>query len=200
MRARVFLLSLTLALAADAADYFRRLPAISTVYEGYREPDSVAARLRALPRCPAEGLWQMANGDGALFAIERENGEPTLAPTRLRMVMVRSPRRSILPGTLLGHLVATPQPGVYEARLYSGLAQRSGLNMARPFTLVIDPMHPDLLTFKPFRSPVKVNLFKLLPHMYRRGFTIQDSRPEGLDGAMRVSSGADSVPLSPVYL
>ncbi len=198
---RIFslLLLLLALLQARSADHLRSLPAVSTVIAGYESADGVSCRMAAMPLSPIEGLWQMANGDGALFAIVRAEPSTDIAPARLMMVMVRSPWRSIRPGTLLGHLVATPKPGVYEARIYASLAQRTGLSLPRPFSLVLGEDNA-LLTFKPFKSPLKVNLFRLLPYMYRRVVTLQDSRPEGLDGAVKVYPRPAAHPLSPVYL
>ena len=93
----------------------------------------------------------------------------------------------------------TPKRGVYEARLYSDVARRSGLNLPRGFTLKLSD-ESDLMTIQPFRSPIKFNLLRLLPYMYRRIVTIQDSRPENLDGAVKIFPRQDSHPLTPIYL
>lgn len=198
MRRLSVLLLACVATVACASDYLKNLPPMSTIIEGYENVDSVAARLAELPLCPAEGIWQMTGG-GALFAIERENMATELAPTRLRMVMVRSPWRTIRPGTLLGHLEPTVRPGVYEARIYSALARRTGLSVARAFTLKLNDER-SLMTFEPFKSPIKINVFRMLPYMYRRLVDVQKSRPDGLDGAVRVMPASESNPLTAVYL
>ena len=193
------LLALALAPALPAADFLGELPAMSTILPGYGAADSVEVRLSRLPLCPAEGMWQMAD-DGALFVIERADAaDPGLAPARLRIIMIRSPWRSIRPGTVLGHAVPTPKPGVYEARMYSSIAHRTGLNIPRKFLLSLNS-ESNLLTIEPFRSPLKLNLFRLLPYLYRRVLTVQDSRPRGLDGAVRVFPAESRHPLTPVYL
>lgn len=198
MKHFLYLLTLICYLSAGASDFLLRMPAVSTVLPGYSDADSVSARIAALPACPAEGVWQLPAG-GATFAIERCEPTTGVAPAQLRMVMVRSPWRSIHPGTLLGHLEPTAKPGIYEARIYSGLAQRTGLNLPRPFTLQLNG-DGTMLTFVPFKSPLKINLFRLLPYMYRRVVEPQKSRPEGLNGAVKIAPRADGHPLSPVYL
>ncbi len=198
MKRFFYLLTIVCYLSAGASDFLSRMPAVSTVLPGYGDTDSVDARISALPACPAEGVWQLPAG-GATFAIERCEATTDVAPARLRMVMIRSPWRSIRPGTLLGHIEPTVKPGVYEARIYSGLAQRTGLNIPRPFTLRIDD-DGTTLTFVPFKSPLKINLFRLLPYMYRRVVEPQKSRPEGLNGAVKIAPRADGHPLTPVYL
>lgn len=195
LSALTILFCLLLAPLSVRADYLHSLPDRSHVLEGYA--DSVQTRLSALPLCPAEGVWQMA-GDGALFAIERSCPSPSLAPDEMRMVILRSPCRRVRPGTVLGHVVPTARPGVYQARLYTSFARRTGLNIPRSFTLEVKN---DLLTFIPRRMPVKVNLLRLLPYMFRRVFTLQSSgAPENLNGAVRIFPARASHPLSPVYL
>lgn len=198
MKRLLLLPVLVFALAASASDFLRSLPTVSTVLAGYNDVDSVACRLAALPLCPAEGVWQMTDG-GATFAIERAEPSTAHAPARMRMVMVRSPWRSIRPGTVLGHLEPTARPGVYEARIYSGFAQRTGLSLPRAFSLKLNDERT-VMTFVPFKSPLKFNLFRLLPYMYRRVIEPQQSRPDGLDGAVRIAPAADGHPLTPVYL
>ncbi|MCM1309781.1 MAG: hypothetical protein NC301_01995 [Bacteroides sp.] len=186
-------------LQAGASDFLLRMPTVSTVLPGYNDRDSVEQRIAASPAAPIEGVWQMTAADGATFAIEREESSTDVAPSRLRIIMVKSPWRSIRPGTLLGHLEPTAKAGVYEARIYSGFAQRTGLNLPRPFTLKLND-DATVVTFEPFKSPLKFNLFKLLPYMYRRVVQLQRSRPEGLNGAVKIAPRGDGHPLSPVYL
>lgn len=194
----ISLLFALLAVGAHAGTFLKELPGVSAVVSGYDSPDSVARRLELLPLCPVEGIWQMTDG-GALFAIERAEPVTSLAPARMRMIMLRSPWRTVRPGTVIGHLQPTPKPGVYEARLYTDFARRSGLSIPRGFTLTLNS-EGSTMTFQPFKFFLKVNVFRLLPYMYRRVIEPQKSRPDGLSGAVKVAPAADGHPLSPVYL
>jgi len=198
-RPAVLLTLLACCLAAGASDFLRSLPEVSAVVGGYDDADSVATRLSRLPLCPVEGIWRMTAAGGATFAVERAEPSADHAPDRLLMIMIRSPWRSIRPGTILGHLEPTARPGVYEARIYSGFAQRTGLSLPRSFLLKLNADRT-MLTFSPFKSPLKLNLFKLLPYMYRRVVELQPSRPDNLSGAVKVTPVADGHPLTPVYL
>lgn len=192
------LLSLLLlgAVLSVRADFLHSLPSESRILPGYADADSVEMRLAELPLSPIEGIWQMAAG-GATFVIERAESSSDIAPATLRIVMLRSSRRSVRPGTVVGHAVTTAKPGVYEARLYTSFASKSGLASLRSFTL---ELNNDMVVITPFKSPIKVNIFRLLPYMYGRAVTLQTSRPEGLNGAMRVYPAPVGHPLSPIYL
>lgn len=198
MRKLATFLLLFVVFTAAAGDFLKSLPKVSATIAGYESADSVAERLSTLPLCPAEGLWQMTDG-GALFAIERNSPSTDLAPSRMRLVMVRSPWRTVRPGTLIGHLQPTPKPGVYEARLYTDFALRTGLSIPRGFTLTLNS-DASIMTIEPFKFFLKVNVFRLLPYMYRRVIEPQQSRPGGLTGAVKVAPATDGHPLSPVYL
>lgn len=189
---------LFVAISASAGGFLKSLPKVSAVLPGYEGADSVAARLSELPLCHAEGLWQMIDG-GALFAIERVQPSTDLAPAQMRMVMVRSPWRTVRPGTVIGHLQPTAKPGVYEARLYTDFALRTGLSIPRGFTLTLNS-EGSMMTIEPFKFFLKINVFRLLPYMYRRVVEPQQSRPSDLSGAVKVAPATDGNPLSPVYL
>lgn len=188
-------------LAAPANDYLKALPGLSTVVDGYTDPDSVRARMASEPLVAAEGMWQMLDG-GALFALERHI-DPSLPlaaqPAGFRLVMVKAPGRLMRPGTVIGHAVATADPAVYEARIYTDFAVENRLSVPRTFTLHLSA-DGSTLTFKPRKSRLTVNLFRLLPYMYRNVVRLRDNRPDNLDGAVRVYPETVSPRFGPRYL
>lgn len=168
------------------------------VLTGYSTVDSVAARLEQWPLCPAEGVWQMA-ADGAVFAIERETPSATeTMPRQLRLTIIRSPHRRVRPGSVMGMAHPTVKPGVYEAILNTRIAELGGLELPRRFLLTLNA-DGTALTLEPYKSSVKVNLLRLIPYLYRV-VRVQDSRPRGLDGAVRIYPTPAVNPLTPVYL
>lgn len=196
------LCSLTFALFAPLAlmaqGWLSQLPAHGTRLDGYDTRQEVCRRMERLPLAPAEGLWQMAQS-GAVFALERADADPTETfPRRMRLVVVSSPVRRILPGTLMGHAVPTVKPDVYEARLFTDIAEAGRLAAPRTFLLRLNDQG-NALTIEPVKRPFRVNLLRLLPYMYRSVVTPQQSRPDDLDGALRLYP-ADRVPIVPVYL
>lgn len=185
--------------ALSAADYLHSLPDASTVVEDlYDDVATVSARLSNLPLSVVEGVWQMVD-DGAVFAIERD--ESPREPYAYQMVMIQSPSRHVRPGTVLGHVVATVKPGVYEARMYTDFAVRTGLNIPRRFLLKVSGNDDACLTISPEQSKFRFNLWRLLPYMYRNLVRINSSaRPSDLDGAVRIYPPSASNPLVPRYL
>lgn len=204
---RLTLITAILILAASfngvqARDSFlKALPPCSTIEPGYGSADSVRARMASLPLTPVEGIWQMLDG-GATVAVERYLS-PDLPrdaqPGTYRMIMVKAPVRLVRPGTVIGHLKATARRGIYEARLYSDFARESGLSVPRTFYLHL-AADGTTLTFKPRKSPLKINLFSLLPYMYRRMVRLQDTRPDDLDGAIRIYPPVPAAGFGPRYL
>lgn len=165
---------------------------------GYSTVDSVASRLEQWPLCPVEGVWQMA-GDGAVFAIERETPSATeTMPRQLRLTVIRSSHRRVRPGAVMGTARPTVKPGVYEATLNTRIAELGGLELPRRFLLTLNA-DGTALTMEPYRSSVKVNLLRLIPYLYRV-VRVQESRPRGLDGAVRIYPSPAVNPLTPVYL
>lgn len=191
------------ALTAAAGNFLDMLPPQSAVAPGYTTADSVRTRMAAMPLCPLEGLWRMA-GDGALVAVE-SYCVPELPrsrqPSTFRMVMVKSPQRHIRPGTVIGHLVSTVRPGVYEARIYTAVAERTGLDIPGEFLLTLDD-NGVRLTFSRRKVRVRLNLNVMLPYMFRSMVRVRrDPRPEGLDGAIKVfPASVGQSPQKPCYL
>lgn len=150
------------------------------------------------PLSPAEGIWEMA-ADGAMFAIERvDDSDSETLPRELRIVILRSPLRRVRPGAVMGTARPTVKPGVYEARINTKISELGALSLPRKFTLTLNG-EQNAMTIQPFKSPVKVNFLRMIPYLYR-AVRLQDSRPEGLDGAIKIYPPQPVNPLTPVYL
>ena len=185
--------ALLVVMQVSAADFLHSMPDVSQQCQGYDDVASVCSRLGELPLSRVEGVWQMV-GDGAVVCVERVDD----SAQRFRVVMLRCPNRHVRPGTVIGHVVSTIKPATYQARLYTDLARTTGLNLARNFILTVSD--DDLrLTFTTTQR-VKVNLWKLLPYMYRHTVRVEDRTPSDLNGAVRLFPPSDVNPLEPRYL
>ena len=188
--------------ASTQADTFlESMPMASTRYPGEWHTDSVKARLNCLPLDQLEGLWRMS-ADGALLAIERWDN--TSAPATdlnsgYRIVMVKSPSRHPRPGTLVGYASATAKAGVYEARIYTSLTDRLTLERPRRFMIHLNGQE-NRFALRPVRTSIKMNLWRILPYMFRYSIQVKSNRPDDVDGATRVFPRSDSEPLTPRYL
>lgn len=189
------------ALSLHADTFLDSMPSSSTRYDGSWQADSVRSRLSQLPLDQFEGLWRMSQ-DGALLAIERHTD--TSAPasdmnTGYRIVMIQSPTRHPRPGTLVGYATATAKAGIYEARIYTSLTDRLGLERPRRFLIHIDNTG-SRFHIRPIRSGIKLNLWRMLPYMFRYSIRIKSDRPDDIDGATRVYPLSDAEPIAPRYL
>ena len=105
MRCLYVLLILVLALEAAAAGRLvEKLPPVAEVVAGYASEAQIKERMEQAPLHSVEGIWQFPS-TGAVVAVERDEARDKggLA-VRYRMVVVRSPQRTLRTGTVMGLL------------------------------------------------------------------------------------------------
>lgn len=175
------------------------VPDVSPVADGnYTDIDTVMARMAAAPMARVEGLWRFP-ADGALVAIEATSlgGAPSAA--HYRIVIVRSANRNLRPGTVMGYLWATSARDTFEARIYTRADKDARLLTApKQFTLRLGD-DETRLSFTRERHGVKVNFWRMLPYLFRYVVTPVDTRPDDLDGCVRVFPEPE-LPAEPRYL
>lgn len=168
-----------------AKRYIDTLPAESRIVEGYSNQDSVTQRLAELPLVSAEGIWQLTS-DGGVVAIERDknalhgDGDRVMA---LRMVVISSPNRAVRPGTVLGHLAPTADAEIYEAKIYTSMAEGGKLRNAKTFRLKAER---DALQFHRERKGLTVRWTRILPFMFSRMFDYEPDDHNDTDGLVRL--------------
>lgn len=199
LRTFILIAMLASATAIHATDKITsRLPQRSPVAEGYADRTTVERRLTRSGMARIEGIWTIPS-TGAEFAIERISGSSLGAEATIyRIVVLRMPDRAVRPGTLMGYLT----PGAaseFDAAIYTSSDATDGtLRKSARFTLCL---HDDgTLAFKRVRRRYDIELFRLLPYMFRR--VIRTRR--GDDGsasevAIRKFPQPD-IPLTPRYL
>lgn len=134
---------------------------------------------------PIEGVWRIA-GDGAVFAVLPGEGGDTF-----RLVIVDSPDMSVLPMTEFGTARRTAVAGRYDARLSASLT--SGAAVRRDRNLIISLRDDGTLIFEPYKKGLKLNLWRVLPYMFRFSVASQNTRPSDIDGAVRLYPAGDAV-------
>ena len=135
---------------------------------------------------PIEGVWRIA-GDGAVFAVlPGDGGDDTF-----RLVIVDSPDMSVLPMTEFGAARRTAVAGRYDACMSASLT--SGAPVRRDRNLIISLSDDGRLIFEPYTTGLKLNLWRVLPYMFRFSVAAQDTRPSDIDGAVRLYPAGDAV-------
>lgn len=140
---------------------------------------------------PIEGVWRMSGSEG-LFAVIADPGT-----IFFKLIVVDSPDRNILPGTVMGACTAAGRADCYDARIYTS-GDTGILSKPKRFTVTLDD--DGRLIMVPVTNKLKVNLWRFLPYMFRMTVTRVNNRPDNLDGAVRVFPPAAASPLTPRYL
>lgn len=133
----------------------------------------------------AEGVWRFVP-DGAVFAIVRE---PGAFSGRFRVVVLDSPDMSIPPGTEVGSAARTAVPGKYDVRLHLRPAgsRRLMAGFSDPSTFIMEVDPSGRLTLTGYRRGKRVKINRWLPYFFRLRVEDVDTRPQGLDGAVRLA-------------
>lgn len=139
-----------------------------------------------------EGVWRMS-GSEAMMAIVADHG--TIFH---KIVIVDSPDRNLLPGTIMGVCTALGRNNCYDARIFTSSAPFGILSKPKRFTLTLSD--DGRLIMEPITNKLKVNLWRFLPYMFRMSVVRVNNRPDNLDGAVRVFPDVNVSPLTPRYL
>lgn len=178
------------------------VPSRSSIVTGHEDMQSAKKLIDRLPLHHVEGIWQ-TTADGARVAIERwEGADCPVMPdgnTVYRLVIVDSPRKSLRPGTVMGYAVATARKGFYDAMIYTRQVKNT-LTAPKRYTLQLSD--DSRLSMTPVKKGWKVRVTPpRLFYLFRFSVTQQpDSRPQGLDGFIRVYPHPTGVPAEPRYL
>lgn len=160
------------------------IPETSERFKDY-ERGKVELRLQSMPLNNIEGIWQFP-ADGAQVVIERftpDNYRDDGA-TRYRLVVIQSPRLSVRPGTVMGYMIPSAKKGYYDARIYT--AFDGGLHLSTPTKFILKHSDDGRLSFVEHKTGVKVNLWRMVPYMFRYSISAQDNRPEDMNGCVKI--------------
>ncbi len=160
------------------------IPLISERLNSY-ERGNVETRLQSMPLDNIEGIWQFPT-DGAQVVIERfipDNYRDDGA-TRYRLVVIQSPRLSVRPGTVMGYMIPSAKKGYYDARIYTVFD--GGLHLSSPKKFILKHSDDGRLSFVEHKTGVKINLWRMVPYMFRYSISTQDNRPEDMNGCIKI--------------
>ncbi len=137
--------------------------------------DSVAASSE-----PASGYWRVAP-EGAVFICEPLPGHSG----SYSMKLLFSPDLSIRPGTFFGTMTQSGKTGVFDAELMLDPSKFKSREHRRTFTIEMNETS-DKMVFKAYHDRLKVNFGRLLPYFFRISVRRDNTRPENIDGAVRI--------------
>lgn len=140
------------------------LPPKSPVIQGY-DIETAKQRLDELPLQPIEGLWRYL-AEGMTLAIEQFS-DKECPDIGYRVIMVECDDMSVLPGTVIGYVTATPLDNKWHLWLYS---QRSRLTLCEPLECVATLSSDDAaLTFEPphWKVKLRINFARFLPSIFK---------------------------------
>lgn len=199
-RCRIFILLLSVVISsasAGAKRFVDRLPKTSYRIEGFTL-DSAMRRLSALPLHDIEGVWRFA-GESTVIVVERyDAGQSGMQDyvEGYRIILAESPNRALRPGTVIGYLAELGERGKFESKIYTSAAGQT-LLMPKKFNLELADGN-DRLIFERRKSAFSVNLWRLLPYLWRNAVH-PNQRRNPLRGCVRVFP-EPNIPLHPVYL
>lgn len=122
------------------------------------------------------GLWKIG-GDGATIAVLPQQGKMST----FDIVLIESPDMSVIPGEVIGELSSTGRPGVYDSSFYG---KKGPVNHVVRYIMTIDKSGRMELTN--YKKGKKVALWRWLPYLFRFSVTDRNTRPSGVDGAVKV--------------
>lgn len=175
----------------------RVLEATAATADGYTDIDSVEARMAARPLLPLEGVWELTT-DGAAIAIERMDGICRDHTSAYRITVISMPDRSIPPGTVMGVATETADRRKFDARIYT---RSTGERLSSPADFIISLDNDNSrLSMSHYRRGLKVNLWRMVPYMFRYSVGLRDERPRDLDGMVKTYPRQRSTATFPRYL
>lgn len=175
------------------------LPATSPApLPGYNDRTVVQKRIAASGPHRIEGIWRFPE-TGSTVAIEREdNNRAHPGAVTYRMIVMRSDNRSIRPGTFMGIITPSVKSDVFDASIYTSSHRNSSLDSPRRFTLTLAEKG-DRLVFSRVKSKFSLNLWRILPYMFRYAVRRNNNTGEAPEGCVKIFP-APAVPAEPRYL
>lgn len=154
--------------------------------------DSLRERFDSMPVSSIEGIWQLTE-DGGIIAIVRDDDNGR----HYSIIAVDSPDRAVMPGSVMGKVSRLAKQGYYDGEIMTSV-DAGGLKLPKRFTLHMnDDSH---ISFLKVNKGLRVNVWRLLPYMFRRSVREVDDRQRGLDGAVKIYPRPLSRPSEPRYL
>ena len=145
--------------------------------------------INSTPGTP-EGVWRVASG--AVFSIKPRHGQRGVYDLEL----LHRTDLTVPAGAFFGPMTAGADARTFDASLVSDpkLKAAGRPQKTRSFVITFDESF-DNLKIKNYRSGIAVNIFRLVPYLFRVGVERRDERPDGLTGATRCNGDIINYPV-----
>ncbi len=145
--------------------------------------------VETVPSTP-EGVWRIAAG--TIFRIEARNGQNGVYD----LSIVQSADLSVPTGAYFGTMTTGADRHTFDARLVADpkVSTPGGKRNMRQFVLTFDRTFANL-KIKHYRKGVTVNIFRLVPYLFRASITRHNDNPDGTVGATRCDATAQDYPV-----
>lgn len=132
---------------------------------------------------PLMGLWRVGGTGAVLRIVEKSETDATFD-----ILWEDGALLSIAPGTPVGKATRSPKPGVYDCSMTID-PRKNAKRKGRMLRMVLRlDKTADNLAFEPYDQKVSLDLRAFLPWGWRRlPLKSTDTRPQGLDGATRIT-------------
>lgn len=160
--------------------------------------DSLKSRMSSRPLLPLEGIWELT-ADGAVIAIERIENHRRGHTSAYRLTALSMPDRSISPGAEMGTAYDTADAHKFDAKIYTKSSADGSLTSPADFVLSLDNDNTRM-SMSHYRRGLRVNLWRMVPYMFRYSVHRRDERPRGLDGMIKIYPRPASGAATPRYL
>lgn len=153
--------------------------------------DSVMRVLGGRVLDPVEGIWQVA-GLRSVIAVTADGRD------RFNITAIDTDAPALLPGTVIGTARPTARPGTYDAKIYTRTSPEGKMSRKADFIITVDPVSRRL-TLRHYYKGLAVRMWRSIPYLFGATLRNRDTRPEDIDGCLRLWPDSQ-VPSKPIVL
>lgn len=192
----IVLLTITCSMPSAARRLIDRLPTCSEPPREFSYSE-LRRQISEYPLHHIEGIWRFPASGTEIAIVGDRSGGIHADPDIYRIIVVRSDNRSLRAGTLMGLITPAAKQGEYDARIYTSNVGSTLTNRKR-FTLTLSDADATL-RFRQHKAPLSVNLWRLLPYLWRYTVYPTTDREKEADGCRRIYP-QPTQPREPIYL
>ena len=130
------------------------------------------------PPTGLEGVWMLTDDESTIIIVRE-------SPMTYSILSGRSSNLALPPGLKIGTIRMGGKQHLYDVSLARKINNRGQPSGNTNVALRVDESN-DRFYFLPYKHGVSLDLYRLIPYMFRFTIKRQDTRPEGINGAHRL--------------